>query len=62
MTTLLTVEEVAERIRVPAATLRWWRHLDNGTGPKSAKIGRRVMYLEADVDAWVNAQFEGADQ
>lgn len=62
MTELLTTEEVADRIRVPAATLRWWRHLNDGTGPKSAKVGRRVMYRAADVDAWLKAQFEGADQ
>lgn len=61
MTELLTTEEVAERIRVPAATLRWWRHLDDGTGPKSGKVGRRVMYRAADVDAWIDQQFTDGD-
>ncbi len=52
---LLTLEEVASLIRVPANTLRYWRH--SGTGPKSARIGRRVLYREEDVRAWVAAQY-----
>ena len=39
MERLLTFDEVAELIRVPAATLRYWRH--RGTGPKSFKMGPR---------------------
>jgi hypothetical protein len=37
---LLTIQEVAVVVRVPAATLRYWRHL--GTGPRSFRIGRGV--------------------
>lgn len=29
-----------------------------GTGPKSAKVGGRVMFRESDVMAWIDAQFE----
>lgn len=52
---LLTVPEVAEMTRLPEATIRWFRHA--GKGPKSAKLGRRVVYRESDVIAWIEAQF-----
>lgn len=56
---LLNSAEVAELIRVPEATLRYWRHV--GIGPRSFKMGpRRVLYRADDVDAWVAAQY--ADQ
>ncbi|WP_237089621.1 helix-turn-helix transcriptional regulator [Nocardioides dokdonensis] len=47
--------EVADRTRLPVGTLRWFRH--QGTGPRSAKVGRRIMYREADVLAWIDDQF-----
>ncbi len=56
MTKLLRVPEVAELTGIPEATLRFWRH--QGTGPRSAKLGRRVVYREADVLDWIDAQFE----
>jgi predicted DNA-binding transcriptional regulator AlpA len=52
---LLVASEVAARIRVPVATLRDWRYRNKG--PRSARIGRRVMYRESDVTAWVEEQF-----
>ena len=53
---LLTSVEVAEIIRVPHATLRYWRHI--GIGPKSFKMGpRRVLYRVEDVLAWVSEQY-----
>jgi predicted DNA-binding transcriptional regulator AlpA len=27
-----------------------------GTGPRYCKLGRRVAYRQADLDAWVNAR------
>ncbi|MGO3510120.1 MAG: helix-turn-helix domain-containing protein [Glutamicibacter arilaitensis] len=54
--TLSLIEEAAEFLRVPVATLRYWRHM--GTGPKSARIGGRVMYKQVDLEAWINEQFD----
>ena len=51
---LLTITEAAEILRVPVATLRYWRHLS--TGPESFKLGRHVMYTAEDVRWWINAQ------
>lgn len=55
MDALLTVSEAAERLRRPTATLRYWRAM--GTGPRSARVGGRVLYREADLDAWIDAEF-----
>lgn len=57
---IMTIREVAERTRTPEATLRYWRHLGN-KGPKSWTLGSRVVYAEADVEAWIQAQYEAAD-
>ena len=56
MEKVLTLNEVAQIIRVPPATLRYWRH--RGTGPMSFKMGpRRVMYRERDVLDWIDTQY-----
>ena len=51
---LLTMQEVADVVRVPVATLRYWRHL--GTGPRSFRIGRSVRYWRTEVFAWLDDQ------
>lgn len=51
---LITLAELADLLRVPPATLRYWRHL--GTGPRSFKIGRHVRYRRDDVDLWLRRQ------
>lgn len=53
---LLTLDEVAEILRKSPAQMRWMRH--NGTGPRAARLGGRIMYREKDVIDWVNAAFE----
>jgi hypothetical protein len=54
-----SLRQTAERIDRPVATLRYWRHMR--IGPKSAKLGGRVVYRPADVAAWVNAAFDADD-
>jgi excisionase family DNA binding protein len=51
MTAYLTTEEVAELLRTTPETVRYWRHV--GKGPKSFKIGRRVLYANEDVDSFI---------
>ncbi len=53
---LMTIEEVAELLRMPVATLRYWRVLDSG--PRSFIIGRRLRYWRHDVMAWLDTQRE----
>lgn len=51
---LMSIEQVAEFLQVPVATLYRWRSA--GQGPVSVRVGRFVRYREEDVDAFVNAQ------
>jgi predicted DNA-binding transcriptional regulator AlpA len=52
---LLRLPEVASLTGVPEATLRHWRRI--GEGPPSARIGRRVVYREDDVQRWIDDHF-----
>ncbi len=54
---LLTLREVAELLRVPEATVRWWR--TQHIGPNSFKIGRHVRYLRTEVLRWLRDQGAG---
>ncbi|WP_307805160.1 helix-turn-helix domain-containing protein [Microbacterium sp. BLY] len=58
MQKLLTLDETAERLRKTRTQLEWMIHA--GTAPRSAKIGGRRMFREADVDAFIDAAFSGA--
>ena len=51
---LLSLKEVAAMLRVPEATLRYWRYL--GTGPRSFRIGRSVRYWRTEVALWLEEQ------
>jgi predicted DNA-binding transcriptional regulator AlpA len=52
---LLTTPEVAELLRRPIGTLRYWRHISYG--PRSVKIGKTVMYDADECDAWIETHF-----
>jgi excisionase family DNA binding protein len=51
---LLSVEQLAELLGVPVATVYRWNYL--GTGPQRLAIGRHVRYRISDVDAWLREQ------
>ena len=53
---LLTIEEVAERLRVSVLTVRWLRQ--EGRFAPAIKVGRRLMWDTRDVAAWLKAQRE----
>ncbi len=53
---LLTTEEVAAYFRTTPGTCRFWRHANKG--PRSFKVGRRVLYRESDVIAYANAALQ----
>jgi excisionase family DNA binding protein len=54
----LTVEEVATMTRLSPSTIRWYRQV--GKGPRSFKLGRRVAFRRADVEAWIEQQYAAA--
>lgn len=47
----LTTEELAELLRTTPESCRYWRHVKKG--PKSFKVGRRVLYAREDVEAFI---------
>jgi excisionase family DNA binding protein len=50
---LMTTDEVAAYSRLSVATIRWLRHANRG--PVASTLGRRVLYRQSDVDAWIAA-------
>jgi excisionase family DNA binding protein len=52
----MTTVEVAELVRTPIETVRYWRHV--GKGPRSFKVGRRVLYKRSDVQDWLEEQYQ----
>ncbi len=55
MTRPLKIPEVSAMTGIPEATLRYWRHV--GAGPKSFRLGGRVVYKAADIEAWIEQQY-----
>ncbi len=51
---LLTLEEVAEILKTPINTLRWWRQ--EGVGPAYFHIGRRLYITVGDLRAFIRQQ------
>ena len=51
---LLTLSEVAEILKVPINTLRWWRQI--GPGPEFFKIGRHLVTTVGDVRRFIREQ------
>lgn len=51
---LMSVDEASERLGIPKATLAKMRWA--GTGSKFIKIGRKVYYRPADIEAWLDDQ------
>jgi Helix-turn-helix domain len=54
----MTTEEVAELIRTPESSLRYWRMV--GKGPRWFKIGKRVVYDVNELQAWLSRLHDGA--
>lgn len=55
----LTTADLAAMLRMPAETVRYWRHADKG--PRFFKLGRRVLYDVADVEEWIAQQRAAQD-
>ncbi|GAA5021114.1 hypothetical protein GCM10023258_10210 [Terrabacter aeriphilus] len=47
----MTTTEVAALCRTSPESVRWWRHV--GRGPKSFRVGRRVLYETNEVWSWL---------
>jgi excisionase family DNA binding protein len=59
MIDLLTIEEVAERLRVSVLTVRWLRQ--EGQFVPAIKVGRRLVWDARDVAAWLESHRESTE-
>jgi len=57
---LLTIEEVAERLRVSVLTVRWLRQ--EGRFAPAIKAGRRLVWDARDVAAWLDSHREPTEE
>ena len=57
---LLTVQDLAEYLGVPATTLYQWRY--RREGPRGFRVGRHIRYQWSDVTDWIEHQIEKASQ
>ncbi len=48
---LWTVQELADYLRLPPATIYQWRY--QSTGPRAFEVGRHLRFRAADVYAWL---------
>jgi excisionase family DNA binding protein len=51
---LLSVQDLADYLDLPVATLYAWRY--RGQGPSGFRIGRHIRYRQSDVDQWIKDQ------
>jgi excisionase family DNA binding protein len=49
---LLTVEDLAEYLEVPVATIYAWRY--HRQGPPGFRVGKHLRFRWSDVEAWIN--------
>lgn len=56
MPELLTTMEAAQRLRLNPQTLNRWRR--QGTGPAYVRVGKKILYLEEQIMAWLTAHRE----
>ncbi len=53
-TPLWTLEELCAKLHISPRTVHGWRRA--GTAPKAYKVGKHLMFDEADIRAWLEAR------
>ena len=56
MERLMTIDEVADYLRVPVLTVRWLRQ--DGRFAPAIKVGRRLVWEESTIIAWAEKNRE----
>jgi excisionase family DNA binding protein len=56
---LLTVDDLANHLNVPVATIYAWRY--RRQGPPGFRVGRHLRFLRSDVEQWIAEQLERTD-
>ena len=55
---LMTIDEVAEHLRVAVMTIRWLR--TEGRFAPAIKVGRRLVWDRQDIEKWILENRESA--
>lgn len=55
---VLNTDDAADLLRIHPQTL--WRFRQDGRGPEFSRMGKRIVYMRADVLNWLREQREGA--
>jgi excisionase family DNA binding protein len=55
---LMSVQELARYLGVPAGTLYQWRY--RREGPPGFRVGRHLRYRRSDVQKWIEQKLEHA--
>ena len=51
---LLTIQQLADYLDVPTATLYAWRY--RGVGPAGFRVGKHVRFRWTDVELWIEGR------
>lgn len=54
MSEYLSTNQVSQETGIPTATLRYWRHADQG--PASFALGKRIVYRRVEIERWIAEQ------
>lgn len=58
---MLRERQLEAEYGIPAATWRWWRHVEQG--PRWFRVGKRtVFYRREDVEQWLREQYDKPEQ
>ena len=55
---LLSVQDLADYLGVPVATIYGWRH--RGHGPPGFRVGRHLRFRTSDVTQWISQRIKGS--
>ncbi|TRW44124.1 helix-turn-helix transcriptional regulator [Georgenia yuyongxinii] len=59
-TPMWTLDELCAKLHTTPATVHTWRK--RGTAPKAYRIGRHLLFEEADIRAWLKSRATTADR
>lgn len=55
---LLSVDDLADYLGIPVATIYTWRH--RGHGPPGFRVGRHLRFRTSDVAHWITQRINGS--
>ncbi len=59
---LLTIDDVSKFVGLPVSTIYSQRHKRVGIGALGLRIGRHLRWRPSDIEAWLDAQSEKAQE